>query len=127
MSAQILDVEDDFLDPQLRDIEENIRLSRRPVAMAMPAGVAPSLGPFAGTQDVVVHAWPSRALGMCAPLRVGIGQPGRRSLWDGRLTRKSATESRKRLRQARRHPNQFWPPCTDQPHAYRRNGNRGTD
>ena len=48
MSAQILDIEDDLLDPQLRDVEENVRLSRRPFAMAIPAGVALSLGQFAG-------------------------------------------------------------------------------
>src|SRR5215213_331901 len=110
MSAQILDIEDDLIDPQLRDVEKNIRLSRRPFAIAMPAGVALSLGQFAGAQDVVVHASPSAALGKWAPFRVGIGQPGRRCLWDGRLTPKSATESRKRLRHARSHPSQFLHP-----------------
>ena len=40
VSAEILDVEDDLVNPQLRYVEEDIRLCRRPSALTMPAGVA---------------------------------------------------------------------------------------
>jgi hypothetical protein len=67
------------------------------------------------------------ALEKCTRVRVSIGQPRRRCLWDGRLTSQSATESRKRFRQARGQPNQLRQPCPKQPGACRRNADRGTD
>jgi hypothetical protein len=59
MSAQILDVEEDLLDLQLRYVEEDIRLCRRLSAMTMPAGVALSRRQLAGAQGFVFHASPS--------------------------------------------------------------------
>src|SRR5215217_1237775 len=55
MSSQILDVEEDLLDPQLRYIEQDIRLCRRLSAPTMPAGVTPSLRELAGAHGVVFH------------------------------------------------------------------------
>ena len=59
MSAQILDFEDDLLDPQLRHVEQDIRLCRRLSTPAMPAGVALSLRQLAGAQGFIFHASPS--------------------------------------------------------------------
>jgi hypothetical protein len=59
VSAQILDFQDDLIDPQLRYVEKDIRLCRGLTAPAGPAGVALSLRQLGGAQGLIFHAFPS--------------------------------------------------------------------